>query len=78
MEMSKPWPDIYNEGYTLMPIWTHSQNSLLAVKARIDLLSSFYDGCPNQHENARKSCNKMEHPLLILTISVQSFEIEKI
>ena len=34
--MSVAWPDTYDEGYTSIPTWTNSQNSLSAVWAHLD------------------------------------------
>ena len=40
MEMSEFWPDTYNKEYTSIPTWTHSQNSLAAIKAVSSKISS--------------------------------------
>ena len=64
MEMS----DTYDEGQinsNLKP-----QNSLAAAEARglrylpMEYLSNVHEDYPNQHENSRKLCNEMGHPLL--------------
>ena len=58
--------------YTLIPTWTHSQNSLVAAEALSWKISShgtslkWSKNCTNEHENSHKLYNKTGHPVLCL------------
>ena len=74
MEISKVWPDTYNEGYiyTSISTWNHSQKSLAAAVTLSVKVSSkgtslkWPQRLPQSVQYSHKLCDETGHPILSL------------